>query len=181
MKGWIRTLIAGLLVVVAVPVIAHQTTGKDANSQEVAQSKVSTPFPGGTAPDFALADYQGQVHKLSDYRGKPVLLNFWASWCGPCQSEMPDLAGAAKTFDGKVQFVGVNLAENDSQAVSKALLQKYSVTYPNLLDAKGEVADRYKVMVIPTSLLLDGGGKIIARFQGPITGAQIAEWLRKIS
>lgn len=182
MKLWLRALSLVFLAAIAIPVFTHSTENStNTTTPKFALKGASTPYPGGLAPDFTLQDYQGNPHKLSDFRGKPVLINFWASWCGPCQSEMPELARASKIFNDRVQFLGVNLAARDSDAVSKALLQKYSVSYPNVLDKQSEVADRYQVLVIPTSLLIDANGKIIARFQGPITGAQIADWLKKIS
>jgi cytochrome c biogenesis protein CcmG, thiol:disulfide interchange protein DsbE len=118
------------------------------------------------APQIELIDYEGTKHKLSDFRGQTVLLNFWASWCGPCREEMPELARLARQYEGKVRFIGVNLAVRDDVRVSKALLKKVNVPYLNLLDQQGKAAIDFRVQAIPTTLLIDPDGKVVGRVLG---------------
>lgn len=122
------------------------------------------------APQFELPDYQGVSHKLSDFRGETVLLNFWASWCGPCRQEMPELARLAREYEGKVRFVGVNLAVEDDAAASQAFLKKVNVPYLNVLDQKGEAALDFRVQAIPTTVLIGPQGQVIGR----VLGANVA-------
>ncbi|TCP59550.1 peroxiredoxin [Tumebacillus sp. BK434] len=173
-KGWKRAfLLCGallLLVLVNVPLAA--------NAQE-AQGAVGIKA-GQYAPDFELVDHQGNKHKLSEFRGQPVLLNFWASWCTPCRLEMEDLADSAKHYQGKVQFFGVNLADQDSPSVSAAFLKKFGVEFPNVLDEEGKVSDQYHVLVIPTSFLIDKDGKIVQMVQGPLFNEEIDKLFKKV-
>ncbi|MGB8955418.1 MAG: TlpA disulfide reductase family protein [Tumebacillaceae bacterium] len=118
------------------------------------------------APQIELIDYDGAKHKLSDFRGQTVLLNFWASWCGPCREELPELARMAREYEGKVRFVGVNLAVRDDVRVSKALLKKVNVPYLNLLDQQGKAAIDFRVQAIPTTFLIDPDGKVVGRVLG---------------
>ena len=119
-----------------------------------------------TAPQIELIDYEGVTHKLSDFRGQTVLLNFWASWCGPCREEMPELARLAREYEGKVRFIGVNLAVRDDVRVSKALLKKVNVPYLNLLDQQGKAAIDFRVQAIPSTFLIDPDGKVVGRVLG---------------
>lgn len=128
---------------------------------------------GEIAPDFELLDHRGNSHRLRDFRGKPVLLNFWASWCTPCRMEMKDLVESSHLYQDKVQFFGVNLADRDAPSVSQAFLKKFKVGYPNVLDLEGKVADQYQVLVIPTSVLLDAQGRVVQRVQGPLSNEAI--------
>jgi peroxiredoxin len=162
MKGWKRTLfLLGLTVLLFV-------------------SNLPAKAAGEAAPDFELADYQGRKHRLSEFRGKPVLINFWASWCTSCRLEAKDLADAAELYHDKVNVLGVNLADQDSQSVSEAFLKKFGIRYPNLLDEEGKVADQYHVLVIPTSILLDQNGNVVERVQGPLFHEEIDKLFQKV-
>lgn len=140
----------------------------------------SAPAQGRVAPDFQLYDYQGRLHKLSDYRGKPVVLNFWASWCGPCRMEMPAFAQASNAYKGKIQFLGVNLTVRDPIDSSKELIKTAHVQYPNLQDKSGKVAGAYKIQGIPTTYLLDKEGRIVQMVIGHLTKRQLDELLPKL-
>jgi len=134
------------------------------------------PKPQGKL-EFAIPDRQGTLHKLSEWQGTPVLINFWASWCGPCRSELPDLQEIARQQAGKLTVIGVNLTKQDDPDAAEALLMEHGITYPNLYDALGEVAERNRISVIPTSFLLDRNGVIRHKFYGPITMARIKPFL----
>lgn len=144
------------------------------------EARAATAVPGVVSPNFSLLDYDGKRHQLSEYQGKPVLLNFWASWCGPCRQELPDLAQEAQKWKEQVQFVGVNLADQDAPSVSRELLARYHVPYTNLLDTEGSASNAYGIMVIPTTFLLDGKGKVVEKIQGPLTSDRIDALLKKV-
>jgi len=123
-------------------------------SSDVGASTVAQ--KGHVAPDFEVVDLNGNAFKLSDLKGKPVLLNFWATWCPPCKSELPDFERFFEKYGKQVHIVAVNLtlSEKSKDAVKKFVKQQ-GLTFPVYLDAEGSVAEMYLVRYIPTSYILD--------------------------
>ncbi len=120
------------------------------------------------APDFTLQTLDGDSVSLSDYRGKLVMLNFWASWCPPCNSEMPDLQRYYEQHkDEDFIILGVNY--QDSPDKVQAFVEKYGVTFPILLDSDGRVANLFGVQGLPTSFFVDKAGNVIGYQPGPVT------------
>ncbi len=113
---------------------------------------------------------------LASLRGKPVVLNVWGSWCGPCRKEAPDLIAAAKELGSSASFVGINTRDAD-QAQAKAFERSYGVTYPSFFDPGGTLLLSLRGAVapnaIPTTLVLDGQGRIAARITGATTKATL--------
>lgn len=133
---------------------------------------------GEMAPDLALRDLDGRQHRLSDYRGKRVLLNFWASWCGPCLEEMPALERAAKRHAGQATVLGIAM---DEPAQARAYLAAHAVSYPVLL---GEMASPSTSLrfgdtaeVLPYSVLLGADGRLLIVHRGPLDAATLERWL----
>lgn len=119
----------------------------------------------GAAPDFTRPDLAGKPVHLADYRGKVVLLNFWASWCGPCLEEMPRFSAWQRTYGAAgLRIVGVSM--DDDPAPVKQLLARHPVTYPVVMgDAK--LGDTFGgVLGLPLTYLVDRRGQIVARYQG---------------
>ena len=117
------------------------------------------------APEFALKDLDGVPHKLADYRGKVVVLNFWATWCPPCRYEMPSMQHGweAAQADGIV-FIGVNVGE-DADTVFM-FLGDYPVEFPLLLDIDAQVIKQYQVVGLPTTYIIDPQGRLTHRVVG---------------
>lgn len=134
---------------------------------------------GELAPDFMLAFADGNQVRLSDLRGHPVILNFWATWCGPCRVEMPDLVRVYQehTEDGLV-VIGVNLQENNDQI--KAFAEEFGIPFQLAADA-GDVARAYQVRVMPSSYFIDKTGKLSTRWLGILTPSVIEKNLAAIS
>jgi len=139
------------------------------------------------APDwsFTLFDqYRGgmptQTINLSDFRGKGVVLNFWASWCQPCEQEAPDLEAAWRKYKDKgIVFVGVDYLDQDPAAMR--YLQKYNITYPNGPDLASKISKRYTIRGVPETFFIDPQGKIVGcRKIGPLDPSEIDQRIAEI-
>lgn len=128
---------------------------------------------GQPAPDFELKNLAGETIRLSDFKGRPVLVNFWATWCAPCRAEAPELQRAAVEYKDKLVIIGVNMTTNDTPAQVPAFVEEYGLTFPIVLDETGEVSQTYQVIGLPTSIFIDQAGLIKDVRLGPINQAYI--------
>ena len=134
---------------------------------------------GDDAPNFSLVDLNGETHKLSDYKGQGVLLNFWGTWCKACKKEMPAINDQYKQFkDQGVQILGINIAESDLEVSSYT--NKLGVEFPILLDKTKSVMRAYNVDPLPTTVLIDKDGKIAKIIIGEMTETDIKKYLTSI-
>ena len=117
---------------------------------------------GNRAVDFTLKDPDGMEIALSDYKGKKVLLNFWATWCNPCKKEMPDMEKLHQS-DPDVAVLAVNI---DSDKDIKGFMDKLNLTFPTVLDVKGDINKKYNVVSIPTSFFINEEGVIKKKVVG---------------
>ena len=122
------------------------------------------------APDFTVVDADGNEVHLSDFRGTPVVLNFWASWCGPCKSEMPDFDDAAARLEGQVQFLLVNMTDGSRETLetAQAYLEETGISTPAYFDTSYSAAIAYGVTSLPTTYFIDAQGGAVARAMGAI-------------
>lgn len=152
--------------------------GSNANAEELAAIGQTRPVVkiGSPAPDFELATLTGKRVKLSDYRGKVVILNFWATWCPPCKVEMPEMQSFyEKSRNSDITLLSVNLTtqEKNEKAVSD-FVSDYQLTFPILLDQKDTVGKLYKTISIPTSYIIDREGIIREKIIGPMDEERMA-------
>jgi len=143
---------------------------------------VDTPSPsllGQSLPPLVLPDLDGKPHRLDDYRGRRMLLNFWASWCAPCLQEMPALAEAQAKF-GEHAAIVIGIAM-DEPAHVRAFLAAHPVDYPILIGEMGPPSTSLKLgnthQVLPYSVLIDADGRILATHAGPLSAMLLAQWL----
>ncbi len=141
-------------------------------------SKDPQPAVGHPAPDFTLTTLDGQTFTLSDLRGTPVVLNFWATWCGPCRAEMPELVSAANRYDPKVRVIGVDQGEPPEDV--QAFADELGIGFPIPLDRDMSVADNYRVTGMPTTFFIDRDGIIRQIWAGEMNGIILAEGIAGI-
>ena len=123
------------------------------------------------APDFTVYDVAGNACKFSDFRGKPVILNFWASWCGPCVSEMPEFQSVSEKYGEDIHFVLVNLTDGQQETVETAsgFIAEQGYTFPVYFDTDIDAARKYGVNAVPVSYFVDAEGYFVAWAQGALT------------
>ena len=115
------------------------------------------------APDFTVYDKQGNPVKLSDFKGKPIVLNFWASWCGPCKSEMPDFEKAYKELGGRVQFLMVNATDGYQETMdsASAYIESTGYTFPVFYDTQQTALNAYGIYAFPTTFFINEKGELV--------------------
>lgn len=144
----------------------------------VENSKVGTEV-GNLAPDFNLTNIDGEKVSLSSFRGRPVMLNFWATWCPPCREEMPTMQKFFEERGREIKVLAVNLTstEKSTEEVQRFLTAN-GYTFPVLLD-KGDTVQQYLVRFIPTTYFIDEKGVIREKYTGPMTGQMMEAGLAK--
>ncbi|CEA02154.1 Sporulation thiol-disulfide oxidoreductase A precursor [Metalysinibacillus saudimassiliensis] len=179
-KKNIGMIVVVVLLVIAVSTYVKQQIAKD-RELEINESLLGKAMDlnykqtglrkGDTPPDFTLTTMDGKEVTLSDYKGKKVILNFWASWCPPCKAEMPHMQ---KYYDKKAEeqnfeILAVNLtSEEKSNRLIEKFLQSYGITFPVPLDEKGNIALKYQVITIPSTFILNTDGQIEHSIIGPM-------------
>ena len=155
MNRW--ALILGSLVVLPLIVVLAVSFRFDPRT-------IDSPLVGGPAPSFALPDLDGEVHRLSDLEGAPVVINFWATWCQPCIVEHPMLLSASRQLEGRVQFLGVIYLDEPDKI--RRFVRQRGAWGPSLVDEGSEVAIAYGVYGAPETFILDAEGVIVDKVTG---------------
>ncbi len=174
--------IAALVLLLAGAAFAYQALTKNAlpgYNLATQPGQVEAPQPSGgedraaetevfMAPDFTVEDAQGETVALSDLRGKPVVLNFWASWCPPCRGEMPEFHTVYEELGAEVHFMMVNLTDGRRETVEAAgdYIAQEGFSFPLYFDTTGEAAQTYEVYSIPTTFFIDADGVFVTYAQG---------------
>ncbi|MCA9985998.1 MAG: TlpA family protein disulfide reductase [Anaerolineales bacterium] len=184
--------VAAGLILFGGPLFGSQDVGDVTNPSlldQLSELEVSTPaisqIPSGslgafavgdTPTDFVLEDTAGNVVRLSDFRGRPVVINFWATWCAPCRVEMPELQAAyeAHQDDGLV-VLAINRDESREQVVE--FIDELGLTFTPLLDLGAVVSDEYQIQNMPTTYFLNEAGEVTAVHLGALIDIQLDEYL----
>jgi cytochrome c biogenesis protein CcmG/thiol:disulfide interchange protein DsbE len=160
-----KVLLAGMAIAVPLLAVLFANLGRDPHS-------VRSPLVGRPAPGFSLAPVGGgNALRLDSFRGQPVVINFWATWCVPCFEEHAALTAAARAFRD-VRFLGI--VYEDEEARTQAFLRERSSAYPSLMDPEGKTAIAYGVFGVPETFFIDAGGRIVEKYVGPLDRGTIA-------
>ncbi len=139
----------------------------------------TSPLVGKLAPDFRLETLNGGTLKLSSFRGRPVIVNFWASWCVPCRDEAPWLEAAQEQYSAKgLLFVGI--VNNDTPKNARGFVKEFQLSYPNLIDPNGKVAVDYGVTGIPETFFVRRDGVIVYKKFGPFDPEELDSHIQEI-
>ena len=176
-------VLAFAVVIVGASVLYNRFSGEvnlggiATTPQVVEDPTGATEEKGSEAPDFTVYDLEGNAHKLSDFWGKPVLLNFWASWCGPCQMEMPDFQKFYESHGDKVNFVIVNLTDGQQETVetASAFIAEKGYTFPVYYDTDIDAVAKYGVSAVPVSYFIDAEGYFTAWAQGALSADMLQQ------
>lgn len=168
MKRWRAWIILGTVTLLTGSVLFRQLEGSGTISSASYKSSALTndrhppekPQIGYTAPTFSLTGTDGKIYDLKKLRGKPVVLNFWASWCGPCRDEAPSFVKLNKQFGDRLQIIAVNLTATDSVQSAREFAQNNGFTFPVVFDADGKVGASYEIRPIPATYFVDRNGII---------------------
>lgn len=160
-------LVATMVVLLVAVFLGTRSPSED-------QANFPSPLIGTTAPDFTAVTLDGKQWQLSEHRGSVVVLNFWASWCGPCVTEAPELTSFAwAQRNNKVAVVGVVF--NDSLAAARGFQAHYGSLYPSIEDRSGEIANTFGVTSPPTTVVIDATGHVSSVIYGATTSWGLGE------
>ncbi|PSL28366.1 peroxiredoxin [Planomicrobium soli] len=138
--------------------------------------------PGEVAPDFELTTLSGEAVKLSDYKGKKVILNFWATWCPPCKAEMPLMQNYYDDAkEENVEILAVNLTTED-RGIDKIteFVRAHNLTFPVPMDKEGDIGSIYQAITIPTSYMIDTEGRVQKKHIGPMDEKVMKDYIANL-
>ena len=162
-RWWQVAVFAGVLALLALVALQMRRSGP------LAAGQVGN---GEKAPLFVLQTFDGQTKALADLRGQVVVVNFWASWCVPCEQEAAELQSTWQHYQGQgVMFLGVDWVDTEPEA--RGYLSRFSITYPNGPDLGTRIAQAYRIRGVPETFVVDKTGILRELFVGPITQAQL--------
>ena len=166
-----RRLVSGALAAIAVAIVAAAVAGHEGSP--IVKG-------GGSAPEFVLENvHPGEPPvSLETLRGKPVVLNFWASWCGPCRKEMPAFEAVHQQAKDRIRFVGIDNQDYRDSALE--LLRQTGVSYPSGFDPKGKVAASFGLVGMPTTVFISGDGRLLERRTGEMNREQLEETIERL-
>jgi thiol-disulfide isomerase/thioredoxin len=158
-------------LIIDAPQGSQSASGSDSTPSDTS-SEQTTATP---APNFSVLDKDGNTVEFSSKKGKPIVLNFWASWCPPCKAEMPDFEEAYKKYGDEVEFMMVNLTDGYQETLQKAKehVSSNGYTFPVYFDTESSGAYAYNISSVPATYIIDAEGNIVAHAIGMMTAADL--------
>jgi thiol-disulfide isomerase/thioredoxin len=152
------------------PTLANKSAQDVENAQEKPRPTMGLQA-GQIPPSLALETLSGELFSEAELEGKKVVINFWATWCGPCRMEMPDMVRVAEEYKEDLVVLAVNVAEDESEVES--FVQEFEMDFPVLLDRTGELTSQFQVLAIPTTYFLNSDGTIAVKHTGMLSYSQL--------
>jgi cytochrome c biogenesis protein CcmG/thiol:disulfide interchange protein DsbE len=165
-------------LVVAVAMLALLTLMIWGIGRQAAGSVGQVPVAVRPAPAFSIQLFEGGTFDLTSMRGKPVLVNFWASWCIPCEDEAPTLERVSRAYRDRVAFIGIDVQDTDASA--REFVRRFGVSYPNGPDPSGAISVEYGMSGVPESYFVDREGKLVRKWQGPLDEQRLRAFLEEL-
>lgn len=167
-RFWLRTVILAIMFA-AIGYTIYSNVFVDKEAIQV----------GDSAPDFVLTDLNGNKIQLSDYRGKGVFLNFWGTWCKPCEKEMPYINNQYDVYKNEgVEVIAVNVGE--AEVAVQTFVDRFHLTFPVAIDQQDQVMNAYHIGPLPTTFLIDKDGKIVDIITGTMTEEDVKKHMERI-
>lgn len=175
---WLVVFVAIIgIAAFAYQLLADRVNPIDINNKNSQQTKEKM-----LAPDFTVIDKDGNKQKLSDFKGKPIVLNFWASWCPPCKSEMPHFNKIYNEEKDEVVFMMVDLVNGQRETVEsgKKYIEDNDYSFPVYFDTTQEAGDTYGISSIPSTLFIDKDGYVVVAYQGAMIESTLVTTIQQI-
>lgn len=185
LRAWVYPLIVIAIIVGVIWYIEYRPDGASSPTGErygavdlpaalVPEGAKVAPEEGALAPDFLLEQVDAPDLRLSDFRGQPVVLNFWATWCSPCRKEMPQFVDAYDKYrDEGLVIIGLNLQEGET--IARNFAEDFGMEFPIVIDRDGEMRDRYRLLGLPSTYFIGRDGVVRSIFRGPFVEEQQGE------
>jgi peroxiredoxin len=174
-----KAVVSLLVTALFFSILTNTPLGDKKEEAPTMETAVTGLQPGNRAPDFTLETVEGEKVKLSDLKGKVVLVNLWATWCPPCRAEMPEMVRFYKDHSSKkMELLAVNLTSSDSVEDAKKFAKEYKLPFPVLLDKDGTVGDTYRTVTIPTTFVIGPDGIIKQKHVGPMSYDMMADFVK---
>ena len=176
-------VIAAVILAVGVVYFSRSGASNSASAQELPaeNAAMGTPSDGKMAPNFTLTSTDGKTIKLSDYRGKVVVLDFWATWCPPCKAEIPDFIKLYSQYKGDgFQMLGISV-DQGGLSVVKPFMKAYGINYPIMLADDQVVSDFGGISAIPTTFVIDKHGRVRASFVGYRPASEFENLIKQLT
>lgn len=186
-KKRLLLIILVLIMLMAGAYILYNTMSSNYAAQQISvnnqeHEEKTTESGNAMVPDFKILDVDGNERQFHSFLGKPIVLNFWASWCGPCQMEMPDFEQAYINYGDEVNFVMVNVTDGsrETKEIAEEFIAQKGYTFPVFYDTAQEAAYAYAVYSLPTTYFIDAEGNAVAWAKGAINADALQEGLNAI-
>ena len=162
--------------------VADEENNNNDTTENTNQPENTSSESKNLAPNFTIDYLEGNEVNLTDFFGKPIIINFWASWCGPCKMEMPDFNEAYETYKDEIEFLMVNMTDGSRETieVASSFIAESGYTFPVYYDTDYSAAITYSVSSLPTSYFLNAEGELVTYARGAIDGATLEKGINMI-
>lgn len=171
-----KTLLSGALLIFIIVIVNHLSASdfEEKKALEVSNSNLQ-------AADFNLSNFNGENYSLEVLQEKPLIINFWASWCGPCNNEAPLLVDLYEQYGENIEFYGINTTDGELKIKdAKGFMEKFNINFPVLLDTEGSVSKEYGVIALPTTYFIDQNGVIVDKILGEASKEELEMKIKKL-